>query len=109
MIAPERENTKTAEEIEVAAVVAVVEVLPASTPEGYIVADRPQHADHLLIEMAGMQGEAFGLVTVEQGRNINRHTRYVLALFRLSTAAKLAQGTWAAMRHSCRNAARNKH
>jgi hypothetical protein len=81
MVASDGENAVPAQQVEIAVLVAIVEILPTSPPKRDIVADRPQHTDHLLVETAGMKAVTLGLVRVEQGRNVDRHPRYVLILF----------------------------
>ena len=71
MIAAEREHAEAAQQIEIALALAVVEVLPLPLAKSDIIADGPQHADHLLIETARMQAKALGFVGFEQGRNVD--------------------------------------
>ena len=71
MIAADREHAEAAQQVEIAVALAVVEVLAASLAKADIIADRPQHPDHLLVEAAAMQAEALGFVALEQRRNVD--------------------------------------
>ena len=71
MIAAEREHTESAQQVEIAVIVPVVEVLAASLAKADVIADRPQDADHLLVETPGMQAKALGFVGFEQCRDVD--------------------------------------
>ena len=71
MVAADGEHAIAAQQVEIALSFAVVEILAASLAKADIIPDGPQHSDHLLVEMAGMQIKAFGFVGVEQACNID--------------------------------------
>ncbi len=81
VVAAERKDTKSAQQIEIALVLAIIEVLPASLAKSYIIADRPQHTDHLLIETARMQAKSLSFVGFEEGSDIDIRTRIHVVLF----------------------------
>ena len=61
MIAPDRENAEAAQEVEIAHIIAVKEILALTFLETNVVADGFEYADELLIEMACMHGAALRL------------------------------------------------
>src|ERR1700680_183138 len=73
MIAADREHAPSAQEIEVALAVLVEQVLTPPGTEANIEADGLEHADHLRIEMARMQGVALGFPLGEQRRGVQGH------------------------------------
>jgi hypothetical protein len=75
MIAPDRENAEAAEQIEIAAAVTVVELLPLPFAEADVVADRPQNPHHLFIEMAAVQPVTVSLAFGKQPGDVVPHAR----------------------------------
>src|SRR6266702_2304236 len=65
MIAPDRKHTKTGQKVEIARIVAIVEVLPLPFLEADIVADGLENPDELLVQVPIMQGAALGLTVRE--------------------------------------------
>ena len=72
MIAPERENAPARQQVEIAFSVAIPQILPGASGKADVVADRLQHAHHLLVEMAGVQRIAFGFASGRQRGEIER-------------------------------------
>ena len=70
MIAPDGEDAPAAQEVEVSLAVPVVEVLSACPPVCLVEADGLEHPDHLLVEMARMQGIALRLTVSEKVRDL---------------------------------------
>ena len=74
MVAAEREHPEAAQQIEIAAVLAVVEVLAPSLAKADIIPDGPQHPDHLLIDAPGMKVKTLRFMGLEQACNVKRAT-----------------------------------
>src|SRR6185436_7937140 len=75
MIATEREHAKAAQQVEIAVVRAVVEVLATSLAKAYIISDRLEDTDHLLVEAMLVQAEAVRLVGFKKRGDIGIYNR----------------------------------
>ena len=84
MIAPDRKHAKAAEQIEIALIVAIVEILTLAALEANIEADGSQHSNHLLIQVTNMQCVAFGVTRRHHPRQVQstRHTPILLLCYR---------------------------
>ena len=70
MVAADGEHAPATEEIEVLVALAVEQILALAGTKADIVADRLQHADHLLVHVGGVQRVAFRLPLCEQRADI---------------------------------------
>ncbi len=70
MVASDREHTETAQEVEIAHPVAVIEILRLPLLETNVVADGFEYADKLLIEMARMHGASLRLALYKHLGNV---------------------------------------
>src|SRR4051812_246763 len=75
MVAAEREHAKAAQQVEIAVVFTIKEVLSASLAKAHIIPDGLENADHLLIEAASVEVEAVGLVSLEQRGDVGVKNR----------------------------------
>ena len=65
MVAPDAEHAKAAQQVEIARARGIEQILTGAAAELDVIADRPQHADHLLVEMAAVHVIAVGLALGE--------------------------------------------
>ena len=65
MIAPNRKYAKPAQQVEIADVLAIEQILAAAAAEADIVTDRSQHAHHLLVQVGSMHSVPIALSTGE--------------------------------------------
>src|SRR5262249_27034674 len=109
MVPAERKYSEAAQQVEIAVSLPVIEVLAASLAKADVIPDGLEHTDHLLIEAAAMQVKAAGFMAFKQRSNVRARTRIHrhVAPGRLFFATLSNVGR-ATMRHSRRNAARNK-
>ena len=70
VVAADREHAEPAQQVEISVVVAIVEVLAASLAKAYVISDRLENADHLLVEAALVQAEALGFMALEQRSDV---------------------------------------
>ena len=70
MIAADAEHAETAQQIEIARPGPVIEILADAAPKADVVADGPQHPDHLLIQEAVMKLETTTFVLFKNSRNV---------------------------------------
>src|SRR6266404_1784606 len=75
MVAAEREHAKAAQQIEIAHLLPVIEILPASLAKSDVIPDGLENADHLLVEATFVEVEASGFVGLEQRTNVRIRTR----------------------------------
>ena len=61
MVAPDAEHAEAAQQVEIARARGIEQILTGAATELDVIADRPQHADHLLVEMAAVHVIAVGL------------------------------------------------
>ncbi len=71
MIAPDGEHAVSAQEIEIFVALAVEQILSGAAAEADIISNRPQHPDHLLVEMARMRLIAVGFILRVEVRNVD--------------------------------------
>src|SRR5205807_5584046 len=62
MVAPDREYSKAAQQVEIALALAVVEILAASLAKADVIPDGLENANHLLVEATSVQVKAVGFV-----------------------------------------------
>ena len=74
MIAAEREHAPATEQVEILPVIAVVEILPLPTPVRLVETNRLEHADHLLVQIACVQGVAFRLPFGKEAFDVEAHS-----------------------------------
>ena len=70
MVASDRKHAVPAQHIEVLRTGAIEEILPPPAAEPDIVAESPQHADHLLVQVARMNLVAVSFVVCIKLRNV---------------------------------------
>ena len=74
MVAPDAEHAEAAQQVEIARARGIEQILTGAAAELDVIADRAQHADHLLVEMAAVHVIAVGLALGEQrGDAVQRH------------------------------------
>ena len=73
VIAPDREHAVAAQQVEIFRALAVEQILPGAAAEADIIAQRFQHAHHLLVEMTRVGGKAIGFAFGVELRNIQAH------------------------------------
>src|SRR5215204_2486638 len=73
MIAPNGEHPEAAQQIQIAAALTVIEILPRAAAKADIVSDRLEYPHHLLVEMAAMHRETLGFALCEQCGDIVCH------------------------------------
>ena len=73
VIAPDREHAVAAQQVEIFRALAVEQILPGAAAEADIVAQRLQHAHHLLVEVARVHGKAIRFAVGVELRNIQAH------------------------------------
>src|SRR5262245_14008634 len=88
MIASDRENAVSAQEVEIFAALAVEQILSGAAAEPNIISNRPQDPDHLLVEMARMSLKSVGLVLRIEVRDIQALER---AIARVDQVGPMAQ------------------
>ncbi len=104
MTASDRKHPEAAQQVKITRVLPIVEILTASLAESNIIADRPQYANHLLIETFRMQAKAVSFMGVEQSRDVDGRPQFHAHLFPVRHApVNLVEARGATMRHSCRN------
>jgi hypothetical protein len=74
VIASDREDAEAREQVEVALILAVVQILALAPLEADVEADGLQHPDQLLVQMAGVQRPAFGFAFIEYPRQVQLST-----------------------------------
>ena len=74
MVAADAEDAEAAQQIEIARARGIEQILTRAAAELDVIADGPQHADHLLVEMAAVHVIAVGLPLGEhRGDALGRH------------------------------------
>src|SRR5262245_31205780 len=79
MVAADREDAESTQQVEVARARAIVEILSSAAAEADVVADGPEHAYHLLVEKAAMHRPALIFARGEQAGHliVGRHSLYI--------------------------------
>ena len=70
MVPADAEHPEAAEQVEIPRAGPVIKILAGAAAEAHVVADGPQHPDHLLIQVAAVQVEPAGLLRFKNGRNV---------------------------------------
>ena len=70
MVTTDREHAESAEQVEVAAALAVVQILPGAAAEACVVADRLENPHQLAVEVPAMHGIALGFPLIEQSGQV---------------------------------------
>src|SRR5260370_5706001 len=73
MVAADCEDAPTTQKIEIPGALTIPQILSLSAHEPYIVADRFQHAHHLLVHVARVKRLTVGLILSENGLDIGAH------------------------------------
>jgi hypothetical protein len=76
VIAADGEDPEAAQQVEVAPVIAVIEILALAALEPDVESDRPQHAHELLVEMARVKDVALGLARSKGPWDVQISTRH---------------------------------
>ena len=76
MVAADREHTEAGQQVEIALVLAVVEVLALAALEADVETDGLEHPDELLVQVAGMQRPALGFAFLDHPRQVQLSTRH---------------------------------
>src|SRR5450759_1524653 len=76
MIAPDRKHSEATQQVEIADPLAIEQILAAAATEADVVADRSQHAHHLLVQVGSMHRVAVAFARGEQSGDVLARCRY---------------------------------
>src|SRR5262249_52743518 len=77
MVASDREDAESAQQVEVSVVLAIKQILSSAAAEADVISDRAQNTDHLRVEMANMSLNPVGFALGIELRHVHALGRAV--------------------------------